>query len=133
MSVTGVSCKVKFLRKRGYDNLEEWLSVPGHVMVTRAGRIFITDKSKPVGSDDRRRIFHYPKSLWANPYKVGPECSLSESLQLYQTHLAQLLLDPAMKAEFVKLQEKTEIACFCDEGSPCHRDVILDYLKSLSA
>ena len=124
----GVSCKVKFLRQRGYDNLEEWLAQPGHIMVTRAGRIFVTDKSQAIGSAGRKRIFHYPKSLWANPYKVTKSCPLEQSLQLYQAHLKKLLSDPVKKLEFLKLKQAKEIACFCDEGSPCHRDIILHYL-----
>ena len=48
-----VSLKIKELRKRGYNNVEEWLNKPGHVYIGRQMRIFIwtNDKStEPTGT-----------------------------------------------------------------------------------
>lgn len=52
--------KVTELRKVGYDNLREWMSVDGNVLVTRNGRVPIKGEG----------VFVYPKSIWANPYRV---------------------------------------------------------------
>lgn len=51
--------RVAELRKKGYTDLRHWMSDPTHALVTRHGRIFIGGK-----------IFHYPGSLWGNPFKV---------------------------------------------------------------
>ena len=59
--------KAKWLRKQTTcDNLEEWLANPQNKMCTRRGRIFIGSKLQ-----GNHRIYHYPESEWANPYKVG--------------------------------------------------------------
>ena len=120
----GVSVKVKFLRPRGYDNLREWMS-NDRILVTRHGRIFID-----------KEIFHYPASCWANPYKVGTKTdqySLEESLKKYEDYLRYLLEDSENYEdylhEFLTLQYAKEIGCFCDEGQPCHRNIILKLLK----
>ena len=53
--------KVNELRKVGYDNLRDWMSVDGNVLVTRNGRVPIKGEG----------VFAYPKSMWANPYPVA--------------------------------------------------------------
>lgn len=58
----GVCVKIKSLRPV-YNNLEDWLRDGENELVTRGGRIFI-------GSGDNRRVFHYPRSPWANPFSV---------------------------------------------------------------
>jgi hypothetical protein len=55
--------KVKYLRKTGYDNLEEWISNPKNILCTRRGRVFI-------GKKDNQKVYHYPQSEWHNPHKV---------------------------------------------------------------
>jgi hypothetical protein len=58
--------KVKWLRKEtGCDNLEEWLSNPKNMLCTRRGRIFIGSQIQ-----GNHRVYHYPQSEWANPYKL---------------------------------------------------------------
>ena len=123
-----VSCKVKYLRKRGYDNLREWLKNPNHILVTRNGRIFITNKDKPLNDPQRKEIFHYPKSIWCNPYTLK-KYSLEKSLELYKKHIRKLLQNQQNLIKFNELLKVDEIACFCDEDSPCHRNIIIEMLK----
>ncbi len=119
----GVCVKVASLRPR-YDNLAEYLADERNVLVCRRGRIWISQGS------GMRSIFHWPDSPFCNPFKVSDQLSLSECLARYRLHLAQLLeSDPAIKAEFLKLRSAATIGCFCDEGVPCHRDVILEFLE----
>ncbi|KAI9324787.1 hypothetical protein DFJ73DRAFT_871489 [Zopfochytrium polystomum] len=83
----GVCVKVAHLRPR-FDNLQAWRSHPGHVLVTRAGRIFITDPETR-----KSRPYVYEASPWANPFKLS-QYSLQESLRRFRAHLEELLKDP---------------------------------------
>ena len=123
----GVCVKVKSLRQRlvKVDNLEEWMVTPQHVLVCRAGRVF-------VGNGKTRKVFHYPTSEFANPFKVK-EYGLDKSLVLYQSHLNKKLEDDDFKKQFLSLSMAKEIGCFCDIGSKCHRDIILKKLKELAS
>lgn len=121
-TIKGVSVKVKFLRRRGYDNLEEWMNVPEHELVCRNGRIFI-------GKGESKKVFHYRKSEWHNPFKMK-EYTLEQSLENYEHYLMDLLnKDPECMERFIELREKKEIGCFCDEGNACHRDIIIRILE----
>lgn len=122
-----VCVKVQYLRKHKpyYDNLEEWCNDEDNVLVTRNGRVF-------VGKGDDKRIFHYPKSLWANKYKVGDkegEYTLSEALELFEEDLRDRLEDENTLDEFRKLLNAKRIGCFCDPNNRCHCDVILKLLE----
>jgi len=57
--------KVKYLRKAGYTDLRQWLATDGNVACVRSGRIFIKSEG-----DTRPMIFHYPSSIWYNPYHI---------------------------------------------------------------
>jgi hypothetical protein len=120
----GVCVKANYLRPR-YNNLKEWCAHNDHLLVTRRGRIFITKKG-PNGTI--KEVFTYPESQWANPFKLS-KYSLEKSLALYEKHLESKLQDPKVLKQFLELAKLTEIGCFCDPGSPCHRDVILKKLK----
>ena len=41
-----VNLKVKYLRKEGFNNLEEWMEKPDHVFIGRGSRVFIHTKIK---------------------------------------------------------------------------------------
>lgn len=116
-----VSVKVKFLRKCGCDNLEEWLSNPSHKLVTRNGRVFI-------GTKENKKIFHYPKSRWCNPFTVK-DYGLEDCMAKFEEYLKEMLKDEKVRKEFQKdFEGVTEVGCFCDPTSKCHGDVILKYL-----
>jgi hypothetical protein len=110
--------KVSCLRPQ-YDNLREWLETSGNVLVTRRGRIFINGQ-----------IFHYPESIWANPYTVK-EYGVETCLFYYKQHLYNLLQNPIYREEFLKLKNARELGCFCEPNQPCHRNIILEYLSYL--
>ena len=112
--ITKSECiKVGSLRKRhGKDiNLEKWLQMPNHLYVGRRGRIFI-DKN----------IFHYPDSKWKNPYNLK-EYSLEKSLQLYEKHVRENLIN-----DIEELRGKT-LGCFCDNDNPCHSKILIKILN----
>lgn len=121
----GVCVKVNELRPRGYNNLKEWCVHPENILVTRHGRVFITDNGQ-------KTIFTYKGSEWANPFKVGgcSKYSLDESLRLFEIHLDRLLEDDQCLQRFLLLRHAHELGCFCKSGDKCHRDIILKKLKS---
>ena len=111
----GVCVKVASLRPR-YNDLEQWCINPRHTLVTRHGRVFI-------GKGDKKHVFSYPSSDWANPFKVkehGPE----KSLELFDEYLTEKISDSAELKKFLQLCNYDEIGCFCEPGAKCHRDVI---------
>ena len=119
---TSTQCvKVSFLRK-DYDkdiNLDRWMENPENVYVGRRGRIFITQK------DGSKKVFHYPESKWANPYKVGKEYySLKDSLDLYRKYL----IDKGLDKDIQELKGKT-LGCFCDQKNDCHAKVLKELLE----
>lgn len=120
--------KIDHLRKAGYENLREWMSLSSNLYVGRAGRIFITEEVKDEDTGEIRRektIFHYPKSKWANPYKIEEGCNLAESVRLYHIYLKEndLLKDLS------ELKGKT-LGCFCDQKHVCHAKELIDLLNS---
>lgn len=121
----GVCLGVKHLRKRGYSDLRAWMQEPGHVNVTRGGRVFIKD------DDGVSRPFHYPRSPWCNAFRVqdhGREACLA----MFREHLRALLQrDADARARFLLLASATEIGCYCAPEEACHRDVILEELTAL--
>jgi hypothetical protein len=121
--------KVDSLRKESGDpdmNLEKWMKNPKNVYVGRPGRVFI-------GTGDSKRVYHYPGSKFANPFKVGAEyqldtgleiMTLSVSLDLYEVYLKTSgLLD-----EIEELRGKN-LGCFCDQSGDCHAKVLVRYLN----
>ena len=118
----GVCVKVSHLRPR-FQDLQSWCEAPGHVLVTRPGRVFITDAH---GGD--KRVFNYPGSPWCNPFKLT-EHALSDALSQYRTYLQDKLKDPATLETFLLLGHAKELGCFCEPGAPCHRDIIINVLS----
>lgn len=126
---TVANVKVNYIRKCGYDNLEEWCSDPTNVYIGRAGIVFI---KKDNGSKER-----YPKvaSVWANPFKVGKDGTLDEILAKYRSHITQKI-----KTEGLNLQELSgkNLGCWCVETcktsnitpTVCHGQVLMDLLNA---
>lgn len=117
-----VSVKVDYLRPR-YDNLQQWIQQPGHILCTRRGRVFITD-------NQGKYVFTYPESPWANPYTVK-DYGLDQALVLYENYLHQQLTNPQTLQQFTELSNVKELGCFCAPHESCHVDVIIKLLKSI--
>ena len=121
--MTTTQClKVASLRKETGDlhiNLEKWMSNPKNVYVGRPGRVFI-------GTGEDKKVFHYPGSKFANPFKLSDGYSLEESLMLYEEHLKETgLLD-----QLQELRGKN-LGCFCDQTRGCHAKVLVRLLNNI--
>ena len=102
MSVVNVS--VKYLRKRGYNTIHEWVKDPNHVYIGRACHY--------VGMN---------KSEWANPFSVA-KYGREKALLLYREHIEEKLL-----GRLSELEGK-ELGCWC-HPERCHGDVLLEMLR----
>ena len=112
--------KVKELRKIGYPNLKVWMKNPNNLYVGRHGRIFITDSIT-----NEKKIFHYSKSKWHNPYKVGKkegQYTLDDSLKLYNVYL----FNSGLIKDINELEGKI-LGCFCDPENMCHSKLLLSH------
>ena len=114
--------KVAELRKAGYLNLEDWMKNENNVYVGRNGRVWITEKKE--NGENEKRIFHYPGSTFANPYKVTKDMPLEESLHLYRIHLEE----NGLLEHIEELRGKT-LGCFCDQKGDCHAKVLASLLN----
>lgn len=113
---------VKYLRRKGIDNLREWFAVPNNIYVGRAGRVYIN-----------KVIYPYQQSVWANPFinKPGKTLTREESLARYETHIREIInKDPAKKEELLALRGKN-LGCWCKPKS-CHADVIVKLIAEFS-
>ena len=67
-------------------------------------------------------------SRWGNPYKLlahGGGFTLESSLKAYRYYIAiKLDKDP----DFLKPLIGFDLGCFCDLDSPCHADILLEFL-----
>lgn len=54
---------------------------------------------------------------------------LEDSLTKYRRHLREQLRNKETRKRFRKLQQRSELGCFCKPGDRCHVDIILRALK----
>jgi hypothetical protein len=68
-------------------------------------------------------------SIWGNPFKVGKkqgEYSLEEALFLYRKWLSEIIKE---HPDFLTPLKGKDLVCFCKLDSPCHADVIIEFLE----
>jgi hypothetical protein len=132
-ATTVVNVKVKHLRAKGFDTLEEWMNAdPRHVYVGRKGVLVLNGRRFPPQS-----------SLWANPFKVGRDGTAEEVSVKFYEHLGKLLENPDMQRELRALQG-CHLGCWCvpadwvwDEtvdprAYVCHGQVLCHFINRLS-
>jgi hypothetical protein len=105
MSVVNV--KVKFLRKRGYSSLMEWLKDPNNVYIGRANRYV-------EGADE---------SKWKNPFSVK-KYGREECIKKYEEYL----YSSGLIKDIDELRGKN-LGCWCAPDG-CHGDVLMKALAT---
>ena len=74
--------------------------------------------------------YYLARSVWANPYKVGPgEHTLEESLRLYEDYIRN---KPELMARLPELEGKT-LGCWCKPTKACHGEVLLRLVEEVRA
>lgn len=120
MSDTTRTClKVKNLRKKYNDenmSLKIWLEMENNVYTGRRGRIFID-----------KETFHYPGSIWGNPFKKG---NIDEILKLYREYIEKNIKEKPDIYDISKLKGKN-LGCYCDNDNKCHNDVLISIINEL--
>lgn len=100
----------KELQKRGYKDVQDWLSNPKHLYIGR--------KCHYVGINK--------DSKWMNPFSTKKHI-LKDSLQLYEDHVRQNLIN-----DIDELSHYDELGCWCiTQKNPdgCHGIVLLKLLE----
>lgn len=96
------------LKKKGYQDLEDWLKDPKHVYIGRNMSFYVKGANQ---------------SKWANPFSVK-KYGREKCLQLYREHIIN---HPKLISELNELEGKI-LGCWCTpEG--CHGDVLVDLIK----
>ena len=73
----------------------------------------------------RRMVYqNMEQSKWHNPFSVK-KYGIKKSLQLYKEHV---LHNKELLDSLPELNGKT-LYCWCDEGSPCHADILIELVK----
>lgn len=96
-----VNIKKEFLKKRGFDDFQDWNSLKDTLYI------------------GRNMSFYVPgtfKSKWANPFSVK-KYGREKCLELYEDHVRNTLWDQLFELE------NMELGCFC-HPEPCHGNVL---------
>ena len=99
-------------------NLQKWMADTNNVYVGRHGRIFID-----------KEVFHYPQSIFANPFKVTDDKPVKQAVEEYTTYIKN---NPEIMAQLHTLRGKN-LGCFCDvksqELGECHASVLAELVN----
>ena len=119
-----VQCvKVSELRKKGYNNLDQWMCDENNIYVGRRGRIFIHFKDE--NGEKNKRYFGYESSQFANPFTLK-KYTLSVSLMKYEEYLREKIENSEID---INICSGKTIGCFCKMSEDldcldCHTKII---------
>lgn len=115
-----VNCKVKYIREKGYNNLEEWMNDEHNAYIGRKGIVFINGCRFPTES-----------SPFCNIYKIGRDGTRDEVIIKYRKYMINKLNNsPALVCELLRLKNKN-LGCWCVPDQ-CHGHVLLDLIETYS-
>jgi hypothetical protein len=115
MSVVNV--KVKYIREKGYNNLEDWMSDNNNIYIGRAGIVFINKKRYPTKSSE----FH-------NPFKIGKHGDRNDVLNKYKSYILDKIEKSPELLYKLKSMKGKNLGCWCHPES-CHGDILLELIK----
>ena len=128
MAETSVICvKVDSIRKKGFQNLREWMKNENNVYIGRKGVLLL----EPEGGGTKRR-FPEEDSIWANPFKIDKNSTREDVIAKYETYIREKIAkDNSLIEKLLKLKGKT-LGCWC-HPEPCHGDVLLKLICEYDA
>jgi len=111
---TLINVRVTELRKRGFDNYNEWSERPNSLYIGRYMRI-----------GGQSGIILIPQSKWHNPFKLSKDKNnIDEVLQQYEDHIRH----SSLYNDLHELSGK-EMGCWCKGLNPCHGDILIKLFK----
>ena len=102
-----VNIKKAELKKKGFNDLEDWKQNPQHMYIGRNMEIYVKGAQG---------------SKWRNPFPIK-KYGLEKCLELYENHIRTTEL----YSQLDELQNKV-LGCWCSP-SPCHGDVLCRLLR----
>jgi len=115
MSIENV--RVKNIKPKGYDNLQEWIEDNNNKYIGRGGIVFINKERFPKGN-----------SLFYNPFKINKNTTREEVIQQYKLYITQRLeTEPELIEELLKLKNKN-LGCWCFPEL-CHGNILLELIE----
>ena len=115
--------KVKYIRPKGYNNLEEWVNDPNNVYIGRGGIVFINT----INGKER---FPKQSSIWANPFKIGKQYTRETCLVSYKNYIVEKIKTEPNKYDLNTLKNKN-LGCWC-HPDPCHGDILLELTNDIN-
>lgn len=124
---TVVNVRVAHIRRKGYENLQEWVDDPSNIYIGRAGPIFINGKRFPPQS-----------SIWANPFKISKKDSRTDVILMYREYIREKIVREGLEEELLQLRGYN-LGCWCvsedwrptdetlntcDEDLVCHGQIL---------
>jgi len=115
MSIENV--RVRFIRPKGFHDLEKWIENDNNIYIGRAGIVFINGVRFPKNDS----IFH-------NPFKIDDNTTREEVIEKYKQYITgKLEIEPELIQELLKLKNKN-LGCWC-APEPCHGDILLELIN----
>lgn len=101
-----INVKVKYLRQKGYNSLQEWLDAnPNHVYIGRDMSVYVQGAKG---------------SKWKNPFTIKKCGSAEEACRKYREYI---LNTPSLLCSLGELKGKI-LGCWCKPDNMCHGDVL---------
>lgn len=114
MSIENV--RVRFIRPKGFHDLEKWIEDDNNIYIGRAGIVYIKGEKFPKNDS----IFH-------NPFKIDDNTTREEVIQKYKIYITDKLEnEPELVHELIKLKNKN-LGCWC-YPELCHGNILLELI-----
>ena len=109
-----VNVKVKFLRKNGVQNLEEWLKNDDNIYIGRNMEFYVPGATS---------------SKWRNPFSIK-KYGRDECLEKYKEYILKKINE---NPEIYNLNEINgkNLGCWC-APEPCHGNILIEIINDLN-
>ena len=115
---TQILCNLKYLSPR-FENIEQWEK--------NSNSIYIGNTRMIKRNCYNNRAHYFLPSIFANPYKVGPDGTYEEVTIKYQEYLRHRIETDISFKNALSLLFGKELGCWCQMDS-CHSHVLLQIM-----
>lgn len=114
---------VKYIRKEGYNDLQDWMNDKNNIYIGRAGIVFI--KNEKTGNKER---FPKKSSPFYNPSKIGKHGNRDQVIEKYKNYILKKLEQSQELMNLLKSMKGKKLGCWC-HPEKCHGDVLLELIN----